>query len=336
MREPVGYSVIGRAAAAVAALWFCGAGAAWAGGAGESVGPLQKVLDNTCTMVGILSCPQLPTTNQLIVEIAALTGATPSEVRADALPGTRPINPLGAVDGGTRGGVVQPLAFISAANKLTPPIPTQPNNPAANSFISASLSGGTMNFSFDYLPRTNPVFAAGQDVGDIALPFEVADAHGKPVRDVSGVLQIRGTGGTAVTTSVVGDFLGSTRDFSLADLGMTFSLEVSSAKGAVFDVGAPLLIDANLAPGYDFSAPGFELAPGLFEGIDPVATFLTANFVNNANDPRAVNADLAAGGNSDTVLSSPGLPEPSSLALLASGFAWLGLASLRRRRRARA
>jgi hypothetical protein len=319
----------------VAAAWLFGSASAWAGGASGFVFPLQMVLDKTCSSLGIANCPQLPTTNQLVVEIAALTNTTPSDVRNNALPGAH-IDPLGAADGGTHGGTVTPLAFISSP--LGPPIPTQPNNPAANSFISATVSQqtGTLGLTFDYLPRTNPTFTLGQDVGDITLPFEVTDAHGNKLRDLSAVLEIRGTGGTAVTTDVVGNFSGTgTQTFSLSQLGLSFALDFS--KGfAEFDVGAPLLIDANLEPAYSpFSAAGFEFANGLFEGIDPVADmFLSANFADNANDPLAVDAHLAVSRNGDTVLSSPGLPEPSTLALL-GGFLGLGLASLLWRRAAR-
>ncbi len=269
-------------ALAVAAVWLASGVPAWAGdGGGEFVGPLQKVLDDTCSMFNVTNCPKLGTANQLVVELAALLNTTPNDIRNNALPFAR-VPPGGAVDGGSHGGIVTPLAFISPPNKSGPPVPTQPNDPAANSFIFASTSNGTVNFTFDYLPRTISPFNSGQ-VGDIGLPVAVEDSNGKLLRTISADLQIFGAGGPC--------------------------------------------------PG--FSAPGFEFdtTNSLFYGIDPVpTTFLTASFLNDANDPPAVNVHLAIARNGDTVMSSPGLPEPSTLALLGSGFVGLGLASWLRRR----
>jgi hypothetical protein len=320
-----------RFVGAATALWLSTAGSAWAGDGGAALAPLQHILNGTCTTVGIsaANCPQLPTINQLVIEIAALANITPNTVR------NLGNVPQGhAIDAGSQPGLANPLAFISAPDKSTAPIPTQPSNPLANSFISATNTNGTLNLNFDYLPRTNPNFALNQDVGDIVLPFVVADASGNAVRDLSATLQIRGTGGTSVNTDVVGDFLGTgtPQVDTLAQLDMTFSLSFASGH-SVYDIGAPLLVTAGLASG--FPSPryaGFEFDPtaGLFEGINPVATFLTANFVNDANDPFAANADLAITESANTILSDPlPEPEPSTLALLGGGL-W-ALVLLRRR-----
>jgi PEP-CTERM motif len=318
-----------------AILSLCSAASAWAGDGGASLPVAQHALDNTCASVGIsaANCPQLPTINQIVVEISALLGTAPDESRHIAEV------PLGhAVDGGSQGGVSTPLAFISPANKGSPPVPTQPNDPAANSFISATVgpasSPTTLNLAFSYLPRTNSTFTAGQDVGDITLPFIEADQFGNDLGSVSGTLHITGTGGTAVDAQVDTDLLGlgSPQTYSLTDLGMTLSLDFSSGH-EVIDLAAPLLIPLDLQSAYNFTAPGFEFdaADMIFEGIDPVATFLSANFVNDANDPPAINADLAIGIAGGTVLSTPlPAPEPTTIALLGSGL--LGLAMLRRRR----
>jgi hypothetical protein len=328
---------------AVALVWLICAGSARAGdGGGELVGPLRKVLDDTCSMLNITSCPsqKLTTVNQLVVEIAALTNTTPSDVRNSALPGEI-IPPGGAVDGGTHNGVVTPIAFISPPNKTGPPVPTPPTNPAANSFISAAFSNGTVNFTFNYLPRTISPFNLGQVVGDIGLPVAVIDMNGNLQREVSADLQIFGEGGpcpgtTCVRTQVVADLEGTgPQTFTKIkdQLDIDFSLDFSGMGGSeVIKLGVPLIEIDNLL---GFAAPGFEFDTinRLFYGIDPAPTdHLTASFLNDANDPPAVFANLAVSRDGDTVLSSPGLPEPSTLALLASGVVGLGLVlSLRRR-----
>jgi hypothetical protein len=312
---------------------FC-ASSAWAGdGGGESLPAVQMVLNQTCAATGVTSCPQLPTINQVVIEIAALLGTSPNQARdASGVPAGN------AIDAGTASSLANPLAFITAPDKSTPPVPTQPNDPAANSFISATTSPApsptTLNLMFDYLARTNPVFAEGQDVGDITLPFLEADANGNDLGAVSGVLHIIGTGSTTVATDVVADLLGTgtPQTYTLAQLGMTSAFSVGST-GLEFDLEAPLLITSDLAPAYSFTAPGFEFDPvdGIFEGIDPVATFLTANFVNDANDPLADHADLAVGTKGGTYLSDPTpTPEPTTTALLGGGLAGFGLLRWRR------
>jgi PEP-CTERM motif len=328
MRETLRGSTVPYLAAA---LFLCGASSALAGDGGASLPVAQATLNTTCATVGISasSCPQLPTINQIVVEIAALLGTSPDQARkASEVP---PGHAIDASQG-------TPLAFISPPTKTGQPIPTQPNDPAANAFISATTSPAasptSVNLTFGYLPRTNSTFAAGQDVADITLPFIEADQFGNDLGALSGTLHITGTGGTAVDTDVVADLLGTgtPQTYSLAELGMGLTLDFGTGH-EVINVTAPLLIPSDLAPAYSFAAPGFEFDPadGVFEGIDPVATFLQASFLNDANDPPAINSDLAIGRAGAPILSAPiETPEPTTLALLCSGL--LGSALLRRRR----
>jgi hypothetical protein len=74
-----------RLAGAVAALWLCGAGAAWAGDGGD-LASLNALLStpNTglCAILQMKTCPHLPTVTQGILEVAALTNAPPEIVGA--------------------------------------------------------------------------------------------------------------------------------------------------------------------------------------------------------------------------------------------------------------
>ncbi len=76
MRPSVKSSIILRAAGAVAGLWLCGAGAAWAGG-GADFGSLTALLTNSqgtgvCDVFHISPCPKPPSITQAALEVAAL------------------------------------------------------------------------------------------------------------------------------------------------------------------------------------------------------------------------------------------------------------------------
>jgi hypothetical protein len=125
--------------------------------------------------------------------------------------------------------------------------------------------------------------------------------------------------------------------YQLSALGMTSLLNFTSGS-LEFDLGIPLLITSDIAAAYPlFTAHGFEFdtADGLFDGFDPIASFLGASFLDNAGDLlTAVNANLVVAVDGSTIISDPvPTPEPSALALLGSGL--LGLVFLRRRRRVR-
>ena len=325
----------------IAAIWLFGAARALAGDGGGTSETAQNFLNGVCGQFGIsaANCPQLPTLNQAVVEAAALSGQTPNVIRG---PGNLNLGtPPGTVfDAGTLAGLTNPLAFIASPGQQ--PIPTNPGNPAANSLLSAVTSTANGNptmldLTFDFKPRTNAMFTAGQEVGNIILPLVVADGGQNPVRAVTATLNIIGTGaGSGITTDIVGDFLGTgDQTDQLSALGMTASLNFTNGY-LEFNLGVPLLITSDVAPAYLFSAAGYEFDPtsGLFDGINPIAMFQYASLANNAGDLlSAVEADLAIAYDGSTVMSDPvSTPEPGTLALLGGGLAGLALFSRRRHR----
>src|SRR5438309_1799014 len=81
-----GSTMISRLSGVLAAIWLCTAGPAWAGGGGASVGTLQSLLlDPVCDFLGVTSCPQLPTINQIVLETSALENIPPNLVRSQVI-----------------------------------------------------------------------------------------------------------------------------------------------------------------------------------------------------------------------------------------------------------
>jgi hypothetical protein len=364
---PVRPMVAARLVLPAVAAWLCTGTAAWAGGGGPaSAKDNAQFINIVCTQnpaaINQSFCnsviQKLPTVNQLVLEAAAILGETPDSIRTKNFSSSAIVfdagkqNPFFYQSGQPLNGLRMPYTGLASqlgfiAGQGHPPQPIDPASPMANSFLSAmttptTMTPTTLDLTFDFKPRTNPTFALGEDVGDITLPLVFADGSGNLVRDIMATVQIRGTGGTTVTTDIVDDFPGGQTTLPLSALGITSSLNVT-ASGLEFDLGIPLLITSDLTafppsgPGFVPANSGFpfNMMPDLFDGIDPIASFFDASFEDNVgNLLAAVNADLAIAFDASALLSAPipaAAPEPSSLALLGGGLA--GLAFLRRRRR---
>lgn len=351
-----------------AILCLSDSGAAWAGGGGgEDLATVQAFLNDTiCPAVGMSPCPKLPTITQLVLEIAALTNATPDDART--LVGIPPGVAVNAVNSPAsppvRLSALTPLAFISPASS-GPALATPLSNPAANSFAYAVATNekgpllDTLQLNYDYLPRTNPNFINGQDIADFRLPLTVFDSNNASVRSVPTVLEVRGLSGPCAggppcyTADVVGNFTGlGSQTAKLSDIGLSFKLDFSNSPNsanqhAIFDLQLPLLVtmaaDSAYFPEFNptlamtmFDAPGFAsnlLSAGETIGFLPDAAFFQASFLNDIGNSAEISDYLAISTDGTTLISIllPA-PEPSALSLLAAALAGLSLVILRQRR----
>jgi hypothetical protein len=155
MRASISSSAISRLAGAVAAVWLCGSGAAWAGGGSGDLGTVQTFLSALCPLVNISasSCPQLPTVTQGVLELAALGNSPPeiTHVRTNNLAGTNVYVGNPAVVNIDVNGGLAPMPFpidsnsspplFQAADPINNPLP--PLLPTLTPLAFISQSSGT-------------------------------------------------------------------------------------------------------------------------------------------------------------------------------------------------
>jgi hypothetical protein len=236
---------------------------------------------------------------------------------------------------------VTPLAFISPANNSGQLQPTFLGDPNANSLLYAALAPGEVSqlelyLGYDYLPRTNIFFSAGEFVADVSFPVTI----GTERKNIT--VQIRGGGVVPVGNqpSVIGSFFDvfvvfdddpnnriPAGNFGIeAAVGFGPSL-LSNDDHLLVELEVPLLIPA------DFGSSGGPFPPaGLPGGIySPDPAFWGSNIANDSVDPPASAAVFTINPDGTTTIDSTpsAVPEPHTLLLL--GFGMLLLAAWRRR-----
>jgi hypothetical protein len=316
-----------RIVSAAAAIWLWGAEAALAGAGGGAAGvipALQKALNMVCeaVQVPVVSCPQLPSVTQLIVEIASLTNLSPEMVRY-----ANGISPTVAVNAGNPpqssripvfNATPNPIAFVSPPNNQGEAAATELYDPDAQIFFYAvtTRSGAqpdTFHFIFDFLPRIRRTFQNGENVAEILLPLVLLNRDGseRPVPTTVRIGAICTGGVVCLTADAVGDFTGSgtPQSHSAAELGLNVSLTfgpslISTDPHAIFEVDVGLIVTHKNNPAHfnlvspaitpAFTADGLGFTPPLLGsplGIAPNAGVITAQF------SRGGDVDAPAGAN---------------------------------------
>ncbi len=289
MRGSVRSSRIFSLAGAVAAVWLCGTGSAWAGHGGGDVASLQAALDDACTALNMTSCPQLPTITQLVLEFAGLENAPPEAARFEnAIPPTVAVNAVNPPAGSPPPGFpstlsnVTPLAFFSPSTSGGAAVVTEPGDPNANSFFYAATNGAagqppfTLNLVYDYPPLTNQNLAKGQFVADISIPLVVLNSDGTE-SEAPTTIQINGATGcgkpvpsvACVSATATGNFGSGLQSVNATSLGLTVTLTFASSPNspvqhAVFTVQIPLVVTHKNDPAY-FGAGAFAFFPPAFK-----------------------------------------------------------------------
>jgi hypothetical protein len=295
-------------ARAIAIVWLCGTGSAWAGDGGADAGTIQSFLNTICGNLGITPCPQLPTVTQGTLEIAGLGYARPEAIRRSqnvspgsvfasnpppipgnpVVPVTLPVTPRAFSNL-----ALTPLAFISPRHGA----PSTPNafapvaqlfDPDANSFFYAVTTYGNvggnpqpqvLNLFYDDLSRNFNFFFSGQQVAKLSIPLVVYDSNacatnppaGCTQTEVMAVLDVRATctGGANCLTA-----------YALADLSALGTQKCRSLLPAQRCTAADLGVSFTLVFG---ATPTSSFPHAIFEVQVPL-------IVTVANDPVHFNA----------------------------------------------
>ncbi len=184
-----------RLAGTVAALWLCGAGAAWAGD-GADLASLQALLSGSnglCKIFNMTTCPQIPTVTQGILEVAALGNNVPEIVAAQ-----NSITPGSNATAGNPAAVPPPPDFGGI------PFPL-------NSTTVPKLLGVTILSGFPPVPgmldTLTPLAFASQKSGTTAVATQLYDAKADTFLYAVGVSSQGATGLGGLTNADMAYFL---------------------------------------------------------------------------------------------------------------------------------
>jgi hypothetical protein len=168
-----------------------------------------------CGLLGMTSCPQLPTLAQLILEISALQNTPPDFTRSPFYVGVCTVagnmgfnvcnqtNAVNAInppmqssngesgDQGDQGSGqspislsgLSPLAFTGPTSGPGQAVPVPAGTSGANSFFYAVATGSNeqpnrFNLIYDYPALTNATFRKGQLVAAMSVPLQILNADG--------------------------------------------------------------------------------------------------------------------------------------------------------------
>jgi hypothetical protein len=290
MRASIRSSTVSRLAGAVAALWLCGAGAAWAGGGADlaSINQLFTGSSGLCAILKLTTCYQLPTITQGMLEVAALSNSPPEMVAAQnsitpgynviaGNPATGPFAtnnflpisfPLPAASTTTTTvsellSTLTPIGFAPQSSGTA--VAKQLNDPNAvvflyavgvSSFQAIGVGGltnpDTVYFFYDDTSRTNANLKQGQIVAKFLLPTTQLNSDGSEI-PVPITLQYRPNNGGDCSTSTVSGI--GTQTLMAAQVGIDCAVVFSASptstqKHAIFEVAVKLLVTGQFPTKY--------------------------------------------------------------------------------------
>ncbi|MCE9556786.1 MAG: PEP-CTERM sorting domain-containing protein [Planctomycetes bacterium] len=259
-------------------------------------------------------------------------------------------NPLSAfpitIDGAFTDGIdpftgewsdVTPVAFISPPNPGGALTATTLIDPNANAFTYAVLAPGSvvptdaaeLYLLYDYLPRTNSVFAEGEFIGDISFEIHL---DGSP--DATPItVQLRGA--SAISESLLSAAAASSPFDVFIDAGAlgfldaeALGIEVAIGFGAsphsatehmIVELEVGLTVDSSFFNPNTFPPGGGPEGDGVYS---PAPSFWGGGFANDAIDPPATAAIFQINPDGSTTITSISLaaeavPEPATILLLA-------------------